>query len=233
MQVQGKCIPLYGLYLFCLYTEVTPKRLTLYVLLISLWLFSDSVTFPALCFPCQKEHLMLWVLSKFESEFPLTLFSQEFSKVQQASGLWAATKPSLLFRGVKPCSEFTQPFKLAKYYAVINLQSSWARWWNHLLLRCSRITYDCLIACLPCNQLEVAVTENKCWESHPLPPFYPGQGRAGKCAFFFKAWAALCCAHVLHVLQGWGGGEKALWYGNYSVVINRKPVFFHFSLSLA
>lgn len=62
-----------------------------------------SQTMRALCLSLWKEHLILWGLSKSESEIPLTLLPGGSRKVQQGSGLWAATKPSLIFGNIEAC----------------------------------------------------------------------------------------------------------------------------------
>lgn len=176
-----------------------------------------SQTVPALVFPWRKEHLILWVLSKSKSEIPLTLLPGGSSKVQQGSGLWVATKPSLIFRHIKAWkwiqlqTSRCQPPKLAKYFAVAKLQSCWAVWGYLPVLKCWRIRSDCLTSCSPCNQPEVGLAGGKCWESHSPP-----QGKVEKCAFSFRAQATLCCAHPLSLcgLQGWDRVERPFWYGN-------------------
>lgn len=105
------------------------------------------------------------MLSKFESQIPLALLPGGSSKVQQASGLWAATKASLIFRHIKACkwiqlqASRCQPPRLAKYFAIAKLQSSWAVWAYLPFLKCWRIRNDCLIVCSPCNQPEAGLTE--------------------------------------------------------------------------
>lgn len=118
-QVQGKFIPLCRLYLFCFQTEVTQKIDEFCMPYRFLYCFSQSM--PALCFPCWTEHFILWVLSKFESEIPLTLLPWEFNKVQQTSSLWAATKPSLVFMHIKACSEFSYKQSVVFSHFLFNL----------------------------------------------------------------------------------------------------------------
>lgn len=207
------------------------KRLTLQALLIFLSLF------PALCFPYRKEHLILWVLSKCESEIPLTLFPGEFSKVQRASCLWAATKPNLLFRHVKACSAFSSEqadisLCLPGWPNMMLWSSSQAIWWNLPLLRECRITCDCLIVCPPCNQLGAGLTEDTVLRKPPSSSSIE-QGR--KMCFVFQGagYPLLCPSLPVSGLQRWGRNKRNPQQGSYSPIVLFISLFLAYTSHLA